>query len=177
MLKKWIKILKIVSILLIIAVEVLVWRRLWFGNDIAKLLSSSKAYIILTFIIIVISIIDKAILLIIDLFKGIKNKKHRELRIIQLEEEIQNSDYKIKKIPILFHLIIFENLWLLILVFTLHATEWIVNGVSLYYGKTDIVEFYSIGMRVIEYPIVTVTLIWSYIKDNKRFNKLLKKED
>lgn len=175
--KKILNVLKIITIFLIIIVEILVFANYWIGHDVAMYFSPIKAYLILTSLIILISIIDRVVLALIDLGKAVFSTKYRNLRIVEINEHIKKEKKQYKKILNLMHLIIFENIWLVILVFSLHSTEWLINGWSFIQGKVENVLFYSIMMRVVEYPIVILTLLYSIIKNRTKYLKIFSKKD
>lgn len=175
--KSILKILKIISIILILIVEVLVFANYWIGHDLSQYFSPVKAYLILTLLIVVISIIDKVVLALFDLGKAVFSKKYRVKRILEINEHIEKENKNIKVFLQLMHLIIFEHIWLVILVFTLHSTEWLINGWSFINGKVEDVVLYSVGMRVIEYPIVIFTLIFAAVKNKDKYLSMFKKKD
>lgn len=169
---KWI--LKIISMILVLIVELMVLTDFWIGDYFVKQWTPIRAYFILTLIILVISIFDKVVLTLVDLFKSIISKKHRLERIKEINEEIQVETKWYKILGKIFHLIIFENTWLVVLVFCLHSTEYLINGYYLLNGKVEAVGLYSLLMRVVEYPIVILTFVYNLFKNKTKYAKLLK---
>lgn len=172
--KKFFAILKILSIILIIIVEILVFFNYWLGHILINFMSPIKLYLVLTGLIILITIMDKVIYALIELAKASFSKKYRLIKIKQINEELVEDIKPIKKVGKIFHLIIFNYLWLVFLVFTLHSTEWLINGWSLLHGKAENVVFYSVAMRLVEYPIVIITFLYDFIKNKDKYMSFFK---
>lgn len=168
--------LKLITIILVALVELMIPIHFWIGNNISTYFTPIKAYFILSILIIIISIIDKLFLTLVDLFKALINKSYRSNRIIELKKELEDEKKLVKIFIKIFHLIIFENTWLVLIVFILHSSEWVINGWNLINGKVTEVGLYSLLMRIFEYPIVIITFIFSFFKNREKYMKILKKQ-
>lgn len=169
------RILKIISIILVLMIEVMVFLNYWVGHDLLVMWSPIKTYIILTIIIAIITIIDKVIITIFELGKGVVSKQFRISKVNEIKTDLRCSHKPATKFLKLLHLMIFSHLWLVVLVFGLHSSEWIINGISFIQGKVENVLFYSVIMRVVEYPIVIITLVFDFFKNAKEYKSYFKK--